>query len=251
MALRVALVGYGRMGRQVEALAPRFGVDVRDRLTSADNADGSGVTRERLAGIDVVIDFSVPDAVARNVEAYCETGVAAVVGVTGWDAERERLLTLAEEAGIGLVHGSNFSIGANAFFGVVAEATRVMTACEELYDLAAFETHHRRKLDVPSGTALRLAETVRAAGWPREVQIASARLGHVPGTHELTWDSEVDTITCRHTARSRAGFAEGAVRAALWIRGRGGVYDFKERWREIAAHRTDPISPFTNHRATD
>ena len=221
------------MGRAIDALAAKADASVTMRLASGDNRNGSALTPAALSGTDVAIDFSSASAVGGNVERYCEAGTNAVVGVTGWEADRDRALALATEAGIGLVHGSNFSIGANAFLELVERATEAMAGCGELFDLVASETHHRRKLDAPSGTAIRMTEVVRSAGWPRPVEVVSRRLGHVPGSHELTWDSEVDTIAVSHAARSRHGFALGALRAARWIRGRSGVHEFSRCWREV------------------
>ena len=231
---RIALVGYGRMGREVDALAARRGIVVTGRATSTEVGRATGLAKA-LAGADVAIDFSLAQAVAGNVLTYCELGLDAVVGVTGWEGDRQRVLSMARESGIGLVHGSNFSIGANAFFSVAGSASKTLAPFSGLYDFAISETHHRAKLDAPSGTALRVKSVVEGGGWPRPVEVTSVRVGRVPGTHELVWDSDFDTITLRHAARSRAGFADGALLAARWIRGRVGVYDFSAYWQTIAA----------------
>ena len=231
--LRVALVGYGRMGREVDALAAGAGVRITMRLTSSTNREGEALSPDALHGTDVAIDFSTPQVVTRNLECYCEAGTNAVIGVTGWEEEREHALSLAAGAGIGLVVGSNFSVGANAFLALAKSAAQAMAGCADLFDLGGFEAHHRRKRDAPSGTALAMKAAVKSAGWPNPVNVVSRRLGHEPGTHELTWDSAVDTISLRHRARSRAGFALGALRAAHWINGKSGVYSFTHHWREI------------------
>ena len=242
--LRVTLIGYGRMGRMVDQLAARHRIFIPRRLTGDDNPDGVALDPSALADTDVAIDFSTPDAVPSNVRRLCEAGVSAVIGTTGWEAHRDGLLSLARESGIGLVHGSNFSVGANAFFRVATKVAEVMMDCRELYDLALSETHHRGKVDSPSGTALRLSEAVLAGGWPRQADITSRRIGHVPGTHELTWDSVVDSITISHMARSRAGFAEGALLAARWIHGRSGVYDFSDCWTRVSGWTNPPVESF-------
>lgn len=233
--LRIALVGHGRMGRLVEELAAEHAAEVVLRLNGSNNRNGTGLTRAALRESDVAIDFSTGAAViSGNLERLCDLGVDTVVGTTGWDDRRADLLVHARGSGIGLVHGANFSVGVNAFYRIAAAAARTLARCDG-YDLAAFESHHRGKRDAPSGTALRLLDEVRAAGWRDEIDIASQRTGYVPGTHELQWDSAGDTVQLRHTARSRAGFARGAIAAAHWIHGRVGVYDFAECWERVVA----------------
>lgn len=223
------------MGRIVERLAPEHGAVAVLCLNGSNNRAAAALTRDALKGTDVAIDFSTAEAVmSGNLERLCDLGVDAVIGTTGWDARRGELLRCARRSGIGLVHGANFSVGVNAFYRIAAAAARTMARCAG-YDLAAFESHHRGKRDAPSGTALRLIEKVRAAGWGGEIDITSQRTGHVPGTHELQWDSAGDTMAIRHTARSRTGFARGAIAAAHWIHGRPGVYDFGECWQEVVS----------------
>lgn len=223
------------MGRLIERLAPEHAAVTVLCLDGANNRGGAGLTREALRAIDVAIDFSTADAVmCGNLDRLCSHGVDAVIGTTGWDERREDLLGRASDSGIGLIHGANFSVGVNAFYRIAAAAARTIAQCEG-YDLAAFESHHRAKRDAPSGTALRLIEEVRAAGWRGEIDVTSQRTGHVPGTHELQWDSAGDTLAIRHTARSRTGFARGALAAAHWIHGRPGVYDFSECWQQVVS----------------
>lgn len=233
--LRIALLGHGRMGRLIERLAPEHAAVTVLCLDGANNRGGAGLTRAALQGTDVAMDFSTADAVMRgNLERLCSLGVDAVIGTTGWDECRVELIERARESGIGLIHGANFSVGVNAFYRIAAAAARTVAGCGG-YDLAAFESHHRGKRDAPSGTALRLIEEVRAAGWRGEIDVTSQRTGHVPGTHELQWDSAGDTMAIRHTARSRTGFARGALAAAHWIHGRPGVYDFSECWQQVVS----------------
>lgn len=221
------------MGRLIAELASEHGATVVLRLDGSNNGGGSGLTRTALRETDVAIDFSTPAAVmSGNLERLCELGIDTVVGTTGWDEQRAELLAHARRSGIGLLHGANFSVGVNAFYRIAAAAARTLARCDG-YDLAAFESHHRGKRDAPSGTALRLLDEVRAAGWTGEIDVTSQRTGHVPGTHELRWDSAADTVQIRHTARSRAGFARGALAAAHWIHGRSGVYDFAECWERV------------------
>ena len=233
--LRIALLGHGRMGRLIGRLATEHGAVTVLRLDESNNRAGMGLTREALRDTDVAIDFSTAEAVmSGNLERLCDRGVDTVIGTTGWDERRAEFLELASESGIGLVHGANFSVGVNAFYRIAAAAARTLARCDG-YDLAAFESHHRGKRDAPSGTALRLIDEVRAAGWSGEIDVTSQRTGHVPGTHELQWDSAGDTIQIRHAARSRTGFAKGALAAASWIHGRPGVYDFSECWEQVVA----------------
>ena len=231
--LGIALLGRGRMGRLVGQLASAHGATVVLRLDGSNNRAGAGLTRTALCETDVAIDFSTGAAVmSGNLERLCDLGIDTVVGTTGWEDRRAQVLAHAEKSGIGLVHGANFSVGVNAFYRIAAAAARTLARCDG-YDLAAFESHHRGKRDAPSGTALHLLDQVRAAGWSGDIDLTSQRTGHVPGTHELQWDSAADTVRIRHTARSRAGFAHGALAAARWIHGRSGVYDFAEHWERV------------------
>ncbi len=241
--LRVALIGYGRMGRAVDELAAGRGVRVALRLRGADVAAGAGLTAEALAGVDVAIDFSTADALlGGNLERLCALGVDAVVGTTGWEAERRRVRELVAGAGVGVVFGANFSLGANAFLEAAAAVAARMARLRG-YDLSLFESHHRSKRDAPSGTALRLTRRLESEGH-RFADATSQRTGFGIGTHELAWDSSEDAVTLRHAARSRAGFARGALAAAHWVRGRKGLYDFAEHWKEVAQGATgSPVAP--------
>lgn len=243
--MRVALVGYGRMGREVEAVLADRGHSVAlivDPIFA--EASGAGeptrlaaLTAEALSGCDAAIEFSLPAGVPENVRAYAEAGTPAVVGTTGWLDELGTVRETVEAAQIGLVYGSNFSIGAHLFFRLAERAAALVAGVEE-YDLLIHEMHHRGKKDSPSGTALSLAEAVMRAA-PRKRRLETARLdrapdadelhvsslrgGWIPGTHTLYLDSPADTIEVRHQARNRGGFALGAVRAAEWIVGRRGL----------------------------
>jgi len=229
----VAIVGYGKMGRLVEQLAPSFGLEVRARISSAKNPQGSGLSRESLAGADVAIDFSTPQAAPANILRLASLGVNVVSGTTGWydalPAVRESVLA----AGTALVWGPNFSIGVNIFLETVARAAALFSQYLD-YEAWGWEIHHAAKKDVPSGTLKRLAEEIRANGYPREVNLASNRAGMIPGTHEIGFDSASDTITLRHTARNREGFARGALQAARWISGKKGVFEFQQIFGELA-----------------
>ncbi len=225
--LKIALIGYGKMGRLIEQLGSEEGSEVALRLDEHNNADGAGITAKNLSGIDVAIDFSVPQAAVSNINRLAALGVNMVVGTTGWLAELPRVKALVEERGIGFVWSPNFSIGVNVFQKLVAEAARLLEA-QPQYEAWAWEIHHSAKKDAPSGTLHKLVEEMRTAGWTRNIDEASNRAGAVPGTHEIGFDSAADTITLRHAARNREGFAQGALAAARWIAGKQGFYEFSE-----------------------
>ncbi|MCB9384708.1 MAG: dihydrodipicolinate reductase [Bryobacterales bacterium] len=229
--LRLALVGYGKMGRVLDQLAPGMGLEVVLKLDEHNNKDGTGLTAENFRGVDVAIDFSIPAVVANNAVRLAEIGVDTVVGTTGWLGEIDRVQAAVEQAGTGFVHGANFSIGVNAFYRIVAAASEIFRRADE-YDAAAWEAHHKMKKDAPSGTMLRLLDVMRESGFDRPIDVAHNRVGYVPGTHQISFDSEADTIELRHTARSRVGFARGALRAARWVHGRKGFYEFSAIWEQ-------------------
>ncbi|MBZ5725434.1 MAG: dihydrodipicolinate reductase [Acidobacteriia bacterium] len=222
---RLAIVGYGKMGRLVEQLAPEYGFAVALKLDEFNNARGEGLTAENFCGIDVAIEFSIPAAVLPNVEGIAACGVNLVVGTTGWGEHLPAVRQAVERHGIGLVWSPNFSAGVNALFHLVAEAARLLAAHPE-YGAWAWEIHHSTKKDAPSGTLLKLVNEMKTAGYPRPIDVASNRAGAHPGTHEIGFDSASDTITIRHTARSREGFARGALKAAQWIIGRKGLHEW-------------------------
>ena len=223
--MNLALIGYGKMGKLVEQLAPSQGAEVRLRLDEFNNANYEGITAENFRGIDVAIDFSIPSAAVENIERISALGVNLVVGTTGWFEHLDRVRAVVERNGTGLVWSPNFSIGVNAFFRLVSEAARLM-ANESAYESWAYEIHHSAKKDAPSGTLWKLLEEMKKAGYSRKIDLSSNRAGAHPGTHEIGFDSAADTITLRHVARSREGFAQGALRAAKWLVGKKGFYEF-------------------------
>jgi 4-hydroxy-tetrahydrodipicolinate reductase len=231
---RLALIGYGKMGRLLDELAPAHGFEVAVRLDGAGNAEGGGITAEAFRGVDVAIDFSVPAAVAGNAERLAALGVPAVVGTTGWLDDLPRVRAAVERHGAGFLHGANFSIGVQVFYRL-AEAAGRLLAAEASYDAWLYEIHHRMKKDAPSGTLKEIQRVLETAGYDRPVDVASNRAGSVPGTHQIGFDSEADTIVLEHRARSRAGFAHGALRAARWMVGRQGFYEWSAVWEEVVA----------------
>lgn len=225
--MNIALIGYGKMGRLLDQLAPEYGHTVKHRLDEHNNANGEGITRDNLAGVDVAIEFSTPHTVVGNIERLAAAGVATVVGTTGWLEQLPYVRQVIERAGTGLVWSPNFSVGVNVLFRLLAEASRLLAEQEE-YGASAWEIHHAAKKDAPSGTMLKLVEEMRRAGYTRPVDVTANRAGYHPGTHEIVFDSPADTLTLRHAARNREGFARGALRAAAWIHGKKGCHEFSE-----------------------
>ncbi len=224
---RLAIIGYGKMGRLIEQLAPEYGFAVALKLDEFNNSNYEGVTAENFRGIDVAVDFSIPSAVVENIERIAALGVSIVVGTTGWTEHLARVKTTVENHRIGLVWSPNYSIGVNVFARLAAEAARLLAPQSE-YGAWAWEIHHSTKKDAPSGTLLKLVEEMKAAGYTRAIDTGSNRAGAHPGTHEIGFDSAADTITLRHTARNREGFAHGALKAAQWMVGKKGFHEFRE-----------------------
>lgn len=233
---RLALVGYGKMGRLLDRLAPEHGFQVALRLDGGANPDGAGITPESFQGIDVAIDFSAPAAVPVNAERIAALGVPLVVGTTGWAGELPRVRAAVERHGAGLLYGANFSVGVQVFYRLAEAAARLL-ADETAYDAWLYEIHHKRKRDAPSGTLLQIRSVMESAGYARPIDVASNRAGAIPGTHQIGFDSEADTITLEHRARDRSGFAHGALRAARWMIGRRGFHEFSAVWEEIVRER--------------
>jgi 4-hydroxy-tetrahydrodipicolinate reductase len=227
----LAIVGYGKMGKLVEQLAPEYGFTVALKLDEFNNTAFEGLTAENFRGVDVAIDFSIPSAVPRNVEGIAALGVNMVIGTTGWLEHMVAVQAAVARHDIGLVWSPNYSVGVNAFFHLVSEAARLLATQPE-YGAWAWEIHHSTKKDAPSGTLLKLVDEMKKAGYARQIDIGSNRAGAHPGTHEIGFDSSADTITLRHTARSREGFARGALKAARWLTGKKGFHEFSEIWAE-------------------
>jgi len=229
--MKLALIGYGAMGQLVASQARAAGDEIGVTLTSKDSARNIDQIATLLRGQDVAIDFSIGSAVVTHVEACMRAGVPLVEGTTGWkDHETDAQRIVREHAG-GMVYGANFSIGVNVFYRIIEQAARLFGGLDQ-YEVLIEEQHHSRKLDAPSGTALKLkslmAEYIKAP-----ISIASTRAGHIPGTHRVGFDSAADQILLTHMARSREGFAAGALLAARWIEGREGVFEFSEVINEI------------------
>ena len=215
------------MGRLIEELAPSNGFDVALRLRSGSNLHGSGITKEAFEGIDVAIEFSTPAAVTSNLLALAALRIPTVTGTTGWLASLPEVTQAFEASGTGLVSSPNFSVGVAVFQKLVELAADLM-ASRAQYGSWAWEIHHAAKKDAPSGTLLHLVEAMRSHGYLRPIDVSSNRVGHHPGTHEIGFDSTADTITLRHAARGREGFAQGALQSANWIIGKTGFHTFEE-----------------------
>ncbi len=227
MTINLALLGYGKMGQTLAQLAPQRGFEVRLVMDVDANAQGRGITREKFQGIEVSVDFTTPDAVVKNIQRVAALGVNLVVGTTGWHKHQAEVRKVIEHAGIGLVYAANFSIGVNLFYRLARAAAEIF-APFPMYDPFLTETHHKMKKDAPSGTALEITRQIQPYFADRDIPVASVRAGYVPGVHELSFDSEADTVVLRHTARGRQGFAEGALYAARWVVGKKGFYSFAE-----------------------
>jgi 4-hydroxy-tetrahydrodipicolinate reductase len=223
--VNIAIVGYGRMGRMIERLASERGITITTKLDEYNNANFEGIRAENFRGVDVAIDFSIPSAAVGNIERIAALGVNLVVGTTGWQDQMPHVKSVVARHGIGLVWSPNYSVGVNAFFRIVSAAAKLL-ANEPEYEAWVWEIHHSAKKDAPSGTLLKLVEEMREAGYQRSVDVASNRAGAIPGIHEIGFDCAADTITLRHTARSREGFALGAIKAAEWVVGKKGFHEF-------------------------
>jgi 4-hydroxy-tetrahydrodipicolinate reductase len=229
--MRIALIGFGAMGQLVATLAQRSGDDIGLKINSRQAANGPDDLSMKLRGHDVAIDFSVGAAVEGNVDACSRAEIPLVEGTTGWKPQENKIRELILERRAALVYGANFSIGVNLFYRIVEHAASLFGSIEG-YSPLIEEAHHARKRDAPSGTALRLHD-VMADKIKGEIPISSTRAGYIPGTHRVGFDSLADQILLTHMARSREGFAEGALLAAHWIIGRKGVFEFSEVIDEI------------------
>jgi 4-hydroxy-tetrahydrodipicolinate reductase len=225
--MKVALVGYGKMGRVVEEIAPGRGMEVVDRFTRNRPLRADEATRHALSGVDALVDFSVPEAVADTARAAAELSLPLVIGTTGWQDRLDEVREVVESAGIGVVRASNFSLGVNVFYRIVEQTARMLSAFEG-YDPFIHDWHHRFKLDSPSGTALEIQRRMARHYGEREVPITCQRSGYVPSVHWVGFDSAADTIHLEHRARNRQGLAEGALLAVQWIPGRSGFHEFGE-----------------------
>jgi 4-hydroxy-tetrahydrodipicolinate reductase len=234
--MNIALIGYGRMGHEIEEAAISRGHAIKLII---DVENSSDLNLQNLKGIDVAIEFSSPDAAFKNISTCLGMKVPVVSGTTGWLNDFNKAADICRENGTSFIHTSNFSIGVNLLFRINAELAKQMKNFSN-YSVSIEEIHHTKKLDAPSGTAIMLAEGIKGqhpsyAGWgtgnglsDNLVPIRSVREGTVPGTHTVTWDSDIDTLSLRHEAKNRKGFALGAVVAAEFIKDRKGVFTMND-----------------------
>lgn len=226
--MNLLVLGRGKTGSLVAEIAHGRRHHVRV-LSTADNADASALTPSRLSDINAVIDFTTPSAVIGNAEACIRAGKSMVVGTTGWYEQVPGLRDKVLAAKTGFLYGSNFSIGMNLFFDIVRASAPALTFD---YSGQIFERHHAQKKDAPSATAITLQSILRESGG-QELEVVSFREGDVVGMHEVVFNSQNDRIYLCHDSKSRRGFAEGAVRAAEWLAGKQGFFEFREIWKQL------------------
>jgi 4-hydroxy-tetrahydrodipicolinate reductase len=240
--MRIAIVGYGKMGKEIEAVARERNITVEKILDSKNNPDGAGLTKESLRDVDVCLEFTSPLSVLSNIQSIAEAGKNVVVGTTGWYDKLSEVTRLIKKSKTALLYAPNFSLGVNLFYQIVHTAARIFDRFD-MYDVAISETHHREKGDSPSGTALALGniviqsmhrkkeilhETAHSKIKPEQLHIVSTRVGSVFGQHTVVLDSDADSIELTHRAKNRRGFALGALIAAEWLRGKRGVFTMKD-----------------------
>ncbi len=246
--MNIALIGYGNMGREVEKAALKKDHTIINRIDPrVRDADTTEITAHSLSGVEVCIEFTHPDSVIENIQKVVNIGIPLVVGTTKWFDHLNEIEQLVKEKNGSLIYAPNFSLGMNLFFKICETAANIMNNFND-YDPGGFEFHHNRKADAPSGTAKKLAQllidTIDRKKTPvfnlgdqkikpEELHFASLRTGSIPGTHQIIFDSEPDTITLIHTARSRQGFAAGALTAAEWIVNKKGIFSFDEMMNEL------------------
>jgi 4-hydroxy-tetrahydrodipicolinate reductase len=223
--MRLLLVGYGRMGKLVEQLAPDYGFTVVGHLDDTNNIGGVGIPSAPAA--DVAVEFSVPSAVVENLPRLAARKMNVVIGTTGWNEHEADLKKVAENAGIGVVAASNFSLGVALFQSLAEQAARMFAPYPQ-YGAWIHEIHHSAKKDAPSGTAITLKQGIERAGYGHNIDVASSRAGSVPGTHTIGFDGPFETITMTHTNRDRAAFAQGALQAAKWVHGKRGWFTIRD-----------------------
>lgn len=242
--MKIAIIGYGQMGKLIEQLAKADNIEISAII---DPTLGNEISEKSLNNADVCIDFTIPSVAISNAEKIAKLGKNIVIGTTGWLENIEKMKQIAAENSIGIIYGSNFSVGMNTFFHIVENAAQLLNSLEN-YDAFGYEMHHNKKQDSPSGTAKTLSDIIlknidrkTKAQFDKldrkiesdEFHLASIRSGNIPGTHVIGFDSSADTIELKHTARNREGFAFGALKAADWINDKTGLYNFKDIFFEM------------------
>ena len=232
--MNIAIIGYGKMGHMIEQIALDRDHTVKVKIDpSAEGATHKEINKESLKGVDVCIEFTHPDAAVDNIRRVAELDKNIVVGTTGWYGHLKESRDLTLRKGIGLIYSPNFSIGVDIFFRLMEYVSKLMSHFED-YKISIKEIHHIHKKDAPSGTAKKIAEIMKKyISRVTELDIESVREGEVPGTHSVKFESNVDVITLKHEAKSREGFALGAVMAAEWIKGKEGFYTIEDMMKEL------------------
>jgi 4-hydroxy-tetrahydrodipicolinate reductase len=225
--MRIAIIGNGKMGKAVAALAAERGHTIHTVVTGLENPGGKALTAERLTGADVAVEFTRPDAVVRNLERLIELGIPTVTGTTGWNESLAKVQELVRERSGALLHAVNFSVGVQLFFRAARDLARSFRGRSE-FVVGIQEQHHKSKVDAPSGTALLLQRQLWDDEPGRSFPITSVRDGEALGTHTLSYAAPHETVTLSHVARSRDVFAVGALSAAEWLPGRTGVFTFDQ-----------------------
>jgi len=244
--MKIAIIGYGKMGHEIEKVAEARGINVVT-IDPDCNADYKEINEESMKDVDVCVDFTHPDSVINNITKISEFKKNIVVGTTGWYDNMKKVKNIIKNEKTGLIWSGNFSVGVNIYFKIIENAAKIMDKFDD-YDVFVHEFHHNQKADSPSGTAVMLGkiltdnierknkvvtEELKRKIEPNEVHISSTRGGSIPGTHIVGFDSAADTIELKHTARSRQGFALGAVMAAHWIKDKKGFYDIDDMMKSI------------------
>lgn len=224
--MRITLIGYGKMGHMIENIARQEGEEIVHCIDIHNLPDGSGFSGDWVEKTDVLIDFSVAEAVPNNVANAVRAGIPIVVGTTGWNQQLDQVRGVVEKHRGACVYSSNFSVGVQVFFRLIRDAARAFSRLKDFHPFI-LEYHHAQKVDAPSGTALSLREILREF-YSSDIPVSSVRAGFFPGIHQVGFDSPVDTLTLEHRARSREGFAHGALLAARWIQGKTGFHAFEE-----------------------
>lgn len=230
--MKLAIIGYGKLGKAIGEAWLRSGGEIVAKITSKDEWDVSEL------GADVVVECTAPASAVANIERCVKAGVPVVTGTTGWLEELPRIERLAAEHDACVFYATNFSIGVHLTNKIAAQMTNILKSFEQ-YTPSITESHHIHKLDKPSGTAITLANVIKEAGAPENLDVESIREGEIIGTHELIWDSEIDTISLKHDAKNRLGFAEGAVKSLMWLHkknqdGDSGVFTMNELINDLS-----------------
>lgn len=246
--MNIAIIGYGRMGHEIERISRAKGINVATIIDPNEKgASHKKINGASMKNVDVCIDFTNPNAVINSLQKISQFKKNMVIGTTGWYEKIDEAKDIAKKSGIGLIYASNFSIGINIFFRIIENAAKIVNKIED-YDVYGYELHHNKKIDSPSGTAKTIGEIliknikrknkllfekIDRKIEPNELHFASIRAGSIPGTHIVGLDSSADTIELKHVARNREGFAVGAIAAAQWIRNKKGFYDINDMMKSI------------------